>query len=133
MTEDEKRPTLAGAERRQGRRLARVERMIARKSLSPGEDAHVEETTSCVTEDVSPEGMRIRVRQPVPEAGSLDLWVKVQDHPGTFLLTGEVKWVSADEASGEYLAGVQIVGAEGVDLDKWREMIKGQLEKEQEP
>ena len=92
-------------DRRQHARQPRDERVVVqivsstRDTLPPGT------VVRCSTKDVSPNGIRIQLDQPVPEGFALELWVEVSSHPTKFYLAGEVKWCQELDEDKRYLVG----------------------------
>jgi hypothetical protein len=80
----------------------------------------------CSTKDVSSQGIRIQLNQPLSEGCLLELCVEFLNHPGIIFLAGEVKWCKALDESTRNLIGVELKERptdnfklwQGV-LDKW--------------
>lgn len=80
----------------------------------------------CTTADVSSGGLRLAVDYPVAVNTRLDLWAKLPEHPGTFLLTGEVRWAVAGGLEDEHILGIELVpgsDAPDADLTEWRHLL----------
>jgi Tfp pilus assembly protein PilZ len=110
-------------DRRQHTRQARDERVVVqivsstRDTLPPGT------VVRCSTKDVSAQGLRIQLDQPVPEGFQLELWVEFSNHPTKFYLAGEVKWCQVLDESKRYLVGIELKEGETEDFKLWREVV----------
>ena len=62
-----------------------------------------------------------------PVGRGLDLWVRVAGRSGTFMLSGEVKWIQ-EEPDGGYLVGIQLSEKPRDDVGEWLHMIQGELQ-----
>ena len=122
-------------DRRQHSRQPRDERVVVqivsstRDTLPPGT------VVRCSTKDVSPEGLRIQLDQPVPEGFKLELWVEISNHPSKFYLAGEVKWCQEVEEGKRYLVGVHLTEGKTEDLELWQKVLdekEAELEKVRE-
>lgn len=103
--------------RRKAPRIPRRERIFVR---IVGSDRHPElngTIARCITSDLSSGGLRLVLDYPVEVDSLLDLWVKVPEHPGTFLLTGRVRWFAAGELEEERILGVELVTDGEAELD----------------
>lgn len=111
-------------DRRQHTRQPRDERVVVqivsstRDTLPPGT------VVRCSTKDVSAQGLRIQLDQPVPEGFRVELWIEVSNHPTKFFLSGEVKWCQALEDSKRYLVGVELNEGETEDFKLWQEVLE---------
>jgi len=110
-------------DRRQHTRQTRDERVVVqivsstRDTLPPGT------VVRCSTKDVSANGIRVQLDQPVPEGFLLELWVEVSNHPTKFYLAGEVKWCQELDDAKRYLVGVELKEGETEDFKQWQELL----------
>ncbi len=110
-------------DRRQNVRQPRDERVVvqivssARDTLPPGM------VVRCSTKDVSPEGIKIHLNQPVPEGLLLELWIEFSDHSSKFFLAGEVKWCQEIDDSSRYLVGIELKEGATDDFKLWQEAL----------
>jgi Tfp pilus assembly protein PilZ len=119
-------------ERRQHSRQARDERVVVqivsstRDTLPPGT------VVRCSTKDVSAQGLRIQLDQPVQEGFQVELWVEISSHPSKFYLAGEVKWCREVDEGKRYLVGVELSEGKTEDLELWQKIVEsnqaGELE-----
>lgn len=79
-------------------------------------------TLPCSSTDISPEGVRTRLPQPLEPGTRLELWVKLAKSSHHFLLLGEVRWSNAT-AEQEYETGIQLVDAEHTDFPLWQTLF----------
>ena len=77
----------------------------------------------CSTKDVSANGLRIQLDQPVPEGFLLELWIEVSNHPTKFYLAGEVKWCQELDEGKRYLVGVELKETDTEDFKQWQEVL----------
>ncbi len=110
-------------DRRQHSRQSRDERVVVqivsstRDTLPPGT------VVRCSTKDVSANGLRIQLDQPVPEGFLLELWVEVSSHPTKFYLAGEVKWCQELDEGKRYLVGVELKETDTEDFKQWQKVL----------
>ena len=84
-------------------------------------------TIHCSTQDLSAGGLQLRLEEGVPVGTVLQLWIKVGDYPGTFLLNGTIKWVR-EQSSNAFLAGVELGDEQSVDARGWERMVADVVE-----
>ncbi len=106
-------------ERRKEPRLQRKEKLFAKILSSPTHPSLKSNVQACFTDDVSRGGLKIQLDQAVPIGCLLDLWVSMSSRPGTFLLTGEVKWLKQEGDEGAFCAGIAIQERPGDDFSAW--------------
>ena len=113
-------------DRRRHPRLDRDDTLFVRVASASGEAVEGEQAVRCSTENVSRDGLRIRLPEALPEGTFLELWIRVTDRPGTFLLKGVSKWAKA-QADGSALIGIQLAEESAEDLGAWRAMVAEKL------
>ncbi len=112
--------------RRQHRRLA-CDAGLQIQVLSLTQNLNSEErTVTGAASDISAGGLSLRVDRLLPVGCVLDLWVRVRGRAGTFMLTGEVKWITR-QAAGRYSAGVQLLDRPTDDVQPWLDIISAEL------
>jgi hypothetical protein len=113
--------------RRRHPRLMRQERLFI-VLVAPGQAEELAgQTVYCATEDLSESGLKIRMQQPLPRGSHVDLWLKMGDHPGTFLLAAQVRWHQA-LSSGEFMLGLELADRLGTDNERWRAVVREYFE-----
>lgn len=127
MTEPTKPPMASvGAERRRAPRVARHEHLFARVAACADHPDMVGSVLRAASEDLSRGGLRVRVDRALDVGTVFDLWVKIKDAEGTFLLHGTVRWCRESDAEGEYAAGIQLWAGDEPrldDLDPWESAL----------
>ncbi len=113
-------------ERRRQPRLKREDALFVRVDSADGEVVHEGQTVRCSTENVSLDGLRIRLPEVVPEGTLVELWIRVTDRPGTFLLKGTTRWAAAQE-DGSALVGIQLAEEQADDIGAWRATVAKML------
>ncbi len=113
-------------DRRRQPRLERDDALFVRVGSVNGEVTQEGQAVRCSTENVSRDGLRIRLPDVVPEGSLLELWIRVADRPGTFLLQGLTKWVTLQE-DGSALVGIELAEEPGEDVGAWRAMVTEKL------
>lgn len=115
-------------ERRRIPRLSRHEKLFIRIASSQEHPELVGNTLRSSIDDLSPEGLRVRLQHPLEQGCTLELWVKLSDHPGSYLLTGEIMWqAGAPDDQGSYVTGLRLLDGFGEDHGLWQEQT-GALE-----
>ncbi len=114
--------TYSQPEKRSAPRLGREESLFVR-IVSSGPDVLLEgKTVHCSTEDLSAGGMRLRLDEAVPVGTVLQLWIKVSDYPGTFLVNGVIRWVR-EYSPNVFLAGIELRDERNDDTGNWERMV----------
>ena len=114
------------ADRRQHPRLDGEGSLFVRVTSASGETIDEGQTVRCSTENVSLDGFRLWLSKPIPEGTLLDVWVRVEDHPGTFLLKGVTKWAKRDGDRGA-MVGIQLIDDAADDVGAWQAMVVRKL------
>ncbi len=113
-------------ERRRQPRLERDDTLFVRIASASGEEVDEGQTVRCSTENVSQDGLRIRLPAALPEGTFLELWIRVANRPGTFLLKGVSKWAKAQD-DGSTLVGIQLTDDSAEDMGAWRALVAEKL------
>jgi len=116
----------SGGDRRSDVRHQRDERVLV-KILNSDDDPSLAGTIlRCATQDVSLEGVRVRLPQPLPVGCELDLWVKMHDRAGPVSATGRVVWVHEQEEpeAGGFRVGIRVGARSGREREAWRSAIR---------
>jgi hypothetical protein len=113
------------SEKRGHARVARDERVLV-KILSTSHDSSLHDAVAkSRVADLSVSGVRVCLDESLPPGTTVDLWIKVEALPGTFLLQGQVKW--SDQApEGAFYSGIEL-GGDAPDLEKWQEAIAAEI------
>jgi hypothetical protein len=106
-----------GAERRSAPRLPRHEQVFARVATCPAHPDLVGTVLRAASEDLSRGGLRVRIDRPMDVGTVFDLWLKIKDAEGTFLLHGTVRWLHEAEVEGDYYVGIQLWAGDEPRLD----------------
>ena len=114
------------AERRRQPRIERDDTLFVQIASASGEEVEKGQTVRCTAENISQDGLRIRLSQAVPEGTFLELWIRVTDRPGTFLLKGVSRWAKAQD-DGSVLVGIQLDEDLAQDTGAWRAMVAEKL------
>lgn len=114
------------SERRRQPRVERDDTLFIRIASATGEEIEGGQTVRCSSENVSQDGLRIRLAAAVPEGTFLELWIRVANQPGTFLLKGVTKWAKVQE-DGSVLVGIQLDEDSAQDMGAWRAMVAEKL------
>lgn len=114
-------------ERRRHERLACGE-TIKIRVLSSTQDLSPEgKTMASDAGDISARGLRLYADRPMPVGRGLDLWIRLEDRSGTFMLSGVVKW-STEDPQGGYQVGIELLEEPTEDLQSWNELLQGDLQ-----
>ncbi len=113
-------------ERRRQPRLDRDDALFVRVGWANGKVVEEGQTVRCSTENVSSDGLRIRLPEVVPDGTFVELWIRVTGRPGTFLLKGTTRWAMTQE-DGSALVGIQLAEEPDEDIGAWRAMVAEKL------
>lgn len=114
--------TFLQQEQRSAPRLVREERLFVRIISSHPTVSLDGKTIHCLTQDLSVGGLRLRLKEGLPVGTTLQLWIKVADYPGTFLVNGVIRWVRERDAN-EFFTGVELRDEPNGDGTGWERMI----------
>lgn len=114
--------TLLRQEQRATARLAREERLFVRIVSSHPSKVLEGKTIRCSTQDLSAGGVRLCLDEAVPVGTLLQLWIKVADYPGTFLMNGLIRWVR-EKSPRAFLVGVELRDEPNDDTIGWQRMV----------
>lgn len=88
-------------------------------SLGPGKVAR------CETLEVSQGGLRLRIGETVTVGAILQIGVELPGKEEPFYLVGQVRWRMQDKLEkGHWLAGFEILNAQGSDVDQWNAALQ---------
>ena len=76
------------------------------------------------TIEVSEQGLRLWMDQPIEKGRLFDICVELRHHPQRFLLIGEARWCRWQPDSRGYEVGVAIQDSEETDYQVWAEMVQ---------
>lgn len=77
-------------------------------------------TLPCQTLDISAEGLRLFVNQPLAVGRPIELWLRLENEPGTFLLRGQIRWCKA--VASAYCLGIMVESGSGDGRD-WKALL----------
>jgi len=109
-------------ERRSEPRYPLADRVLVTIRSAGAQSSPALRTVAASSLDVSARGICVTLDAAVGPGTALDLWVKVQDQPGTLSLRGRVKWTTAT-SDGQYRVGIEFVGLETNEWARWSDMI----------
>jgi len=88
-------------------------------SIGPGKVAR------CETLEVSRAGLRARLAESVTVGAILQIGVELPGKDEPFYLVGQVRWRSRDkEVAGTWIAGFEILNAQGSDIEHWEAALQ---------
>jgi len=88
-------------------------------SISPGKVAR------CETLEVSANGLRARLSESVTVGAILQIGVELPGKSEPFYLVGQVRWRMQDkEKAGHWVAGFEILNAQGSDIEQWEAALE---------
>ncbi|MGC1952487.1 MAG: PilZ domain-containing protein [Gammaproteobacteria bacterium] len=109
-------------EQRSAPRLACEERLFVRIVSSHPNVLLEGKTIHCSTQDLSEGGLRLSLEERVPVGSTLQLWIKVADYPGTFLVNGIIRWVR-EQSPNVFLSGVELRDDPRDEIRGWERMV----------
>jgi hypothetical protein len=83
----------------------------------------------CVTSNVSIQGMKLLVTQPIEKGASVKLWVTLPEakKSGTIRLLGRVCWVTPHSVPGQFVAGIRLGDRPARAVAIWAESIRERI------
>ncbi|MEW6444866.1 MAG: PilZ domain-containing protein [Pseudomonadota bacterium] len=79
-------------------------------------------TLPCIACDISVRGIQLQTEQPLAENVPVELWIKLDDQPGTFLLRGQVRW--SLPVGKHYLLGIALdADQHDLDMESWAALL----------
>lgn len=105
-------------------RHTRKEDAYLELTLDGSQGDYIQKVIACETVDLSAQGLKIYMSEPVDQGLITDVLVEISGEEGRFFLTAEVKWITPSGDDGWYFAGFQIFEAENTDYESWAKMIE---------
>lgn len=112
---------------RQEARLARAQTIfIEVQSHYPADNGN-DKLLICSSVDLSANGIRALVDEPLPVEAIYHLCVELHETAERLFLVAQVKWVkNADDQEGYYI-GLSIFESDDTDIERWKQHIADQL------
>ncbi len=107
------------SERRLDERVQRIERLFMRVIDESRQPPQLGAVMHCISEDLSANGMRVQVADPVALGTKVQVWIKFYGIKGTFMLEGEVRWVRDDGGPARWI-GVEFTKGDRALDQLWR-------------
>lgn len=77
----------------------------------------------CLARDISARGLQVQTTQPLPDGERIEIWIKLDDQPGTFLLRGRVRWSRQEDQ--QYVLGIALdEDQHDLDMESWVALLK---------
>lgn len=105
-------------QRREYRLTGRVRVEVEVEAADPGA-AQPRRLLSCVTSDISANGIRVHAQEPLPQGALLPMNVHINER--SYMLTVEVMW-SREDAPG-YSIGFHVYESDDASVLEWKEAI----------
>ena len=116
------------AEHRTAKRLLRKE-SVSIQILRPCMDATCPaEVVASETIDISRDGLRLLLQEPLEADRIFDICVKLRNDPKRFLLTGETRWCRYNSDRNGHEVGIVLLDAEQTDFSAWSESVEEQAD-----
>lgn len=77
----------------------------------------------CKTADISTNGLRIQLNEPLEAERIFDLCIELDFTPQYLLLIGETRWCNYNEQDNCYDVGLTIHDSEGSDYQEWIKLV----------
>lgn len=108
------------------RRHARIEvvraifiQVVPRGVAGPGESPVIR----CETVDVSVQGLRVLVPEPIEPGSRLDIAVPEADWIGNLELVGEARWLQEADSGNGYWLGLELQDTDRENMEKWFKIV----------
>ena len=115
-------------ERRRHQRLPREGKVVVQIENSTENTIRPGTTVKCEPKDVSPNGLRLELKESVVAGCQIELWVGISGVSPKFYLAGEVKWCREMEESSEddprHLVGIELTDGPAHDLPQWQQVFE---------
>lgn len=109
-----------------GRSASRIRsrESVSIQILQPQTDnADVPRVVSCKTVDISTNGLRLQLNEPVEPERIFDLCIELDIVPQYLLLIGETRWCHYNDHDSCYDVGMIIHDSEGTDYQEWVKLV----------
>ncbi len=88
-----------------------------------GQADFVQKVIPCETVDLSENGLKMYMSEPVQQGLITDLIIELNASQQRYRLTAEVKWISETADDGWYFVGFELFDAEDTHYGEWVKMI----------
>ena len=120
------------AEHRAAARLLRRESVSIQILLPSMDDSRPAEVVASETIDISGQGMRVLLQEPLQTGRIFDICVELKEEPRRFLLTGETRWCRYSNKRKGHEVGLEILDGEGTDYAAWSSNVRVDTDRESE-
>ncbi|HET8707827.1 MAG TPA: PilZ domain-containing protein [Pseudomonadales bacterium] len=111
------------SEKRSENRIRREEQLYVEIMASSYDESLPGAVVACTTCDISPNGLQVKMDQPVQAGAILDLCIEMQRSSKRFFLTGEVKWVRENEDGLSWRVGFLLFDGINTDIEEWKALF----------
>lgn len=105
-------------------RLTRKENAYLEITFDETDGGYVQKVIACETVDMSERGLKMYMSEVVQQGLITDILIELSEDNSRYLLTAEVKWITATADEGWFFAGFEIFDAEQTDFEKWCLMVQ---------
>lgn len=73
--------------------------------------------------DMSPSGMRLKLKQALDTGERVTVVIHVEGHPGSFRLTGRTRWNAPSHGDKSFLLGIELDDVQDEASSSWRQLF----------
>ena|SRR5512146_1491825 len=73
--------------------------------------------------DISPSGMRLKLKQALAAGERVTVVIHLEDHPGSFRLSGETRWSAPVRGDKSFLLGIELDDNGDPAFESWRRVF----------
>lgn len=110
-------------DKRKYKRQTHKENAYVEIVVQQGQQDFVQKIIPCETVDLSEDGLKMYMSEPVQQGLITDLIIELGEPKERYRLTAEVKWISSTADDGWYFAGFQLFDAEDTHYGQWVKMV----------
>ena len=100
-----------------------VEEITVHINSNEYDESLLSKTVLCETLDISEGGIQLKTAEELSIGLEIELWIKIANRPGKFLLSGQVTWVKIQEQDKCFSAGVVLREKAHTGLSQWQALF----------
>jgi len=111
------------SDKRKHTRKPYVEEITAHINSNEFDESLLSKTILCETLDISEAGIQLKTADQLTVGLELELWIKIENRPGKFLLAGDITWVNILDKPTSYFVGVALKNKPHTGFLQWKALF----------